>query len=70
MTSQISPIIEFYPLNFATDLNEKQNSWEAVVKIPFIDEVLNNCIDSQFIMFAINILNVLVLLIRRFCFKL
>jgi len=39
MTSENSPIIEYYPLDFQTDLNGKQQEWEAVVLIPFIDEV-------------------------------
>lgn len=39
MTSPNSPIIEYYPLDFKTDLNGKQQEWEAVVLIPFIDEV-------------------------------
>lgn len=39
MTSERSPIIEYYPLDFKTDLNGKQQEWEAVVLIPFIDEV-------------------------------
>ncbi|XP_042285493.1 5'-3' exoribonuclease 1 [Thunnus maccoyii] len=38
MTSENSPIIEYYPLDFKTDLNGKQQEWEAVVLIPFIDE--------------------------------
>uniref|UniRef100_A0A665V6W1 5'-3' exoribonuclease 1 n=1 Tax=Echeneis naucrates TaxID=173247 RepID=A0A665V6W1_ECHNA len=38
MTSESSPIIENYPLDFKTDLNGKQQEWEAVVLIPFIDE--------------------------------
>ncbi|CAJ1071465.1 '-3' exoribonuclease 1 isoform X1 [Xyrichtys novacula] len=38
MTSESSPIIEYYPLDFKTDLNGKQQEWEAVVLIPFIDE--------------------------------
>ncbi|XP_076018261.1 5'-3' exoribonuclease 1 [Genypterus blacodes] len=38
MTSEFSPIIEYYPLDFKTDLNGKQQEWEAVVLIPFIDE--------------------------------
>lgn len=39
MTSDTSPIIEYYPTDFKTDLNGKQQEWEAVVLIPFIDEV-------------------------------
>lgn len=38
MTSEDSPIIDFYPNNFKSDLNGKQQEWEAVVLIPFIDE--------------------------------
>ncbi|XP_036939623.1 5'-3' exoribonuclease 1 [Acanthopagrus latus] len=38
MTNENSPIIEYYPLDFKTDLNGKQQEWEAVVLIPFIDE--------------------------------
>ncbi|GAA6108384.1 5'-3' exoribonuclease 1 isoform X1 [Tachysurus ichikawai] len=38
MTSLSSPIIEYYPVDFKTDLNGKQQEWEAVVLIPFIDE--------------------------------
>ncbi|XP_062494995.1 5'-3' exoribonuclease 1 isoform X8 [Pezoporus occidentalis] len=38
MISQDSPIIEYYPPDFKTDLNGKQQEWEAVVLIPFIDE--------------------------------
>ncbi|XP_053529543.1 5'-3' exoribonuclease 1 [Ictalurus punctatus] len=38
MTSPSSPIIEYYPVDFRTDLNGKQQEWEAVVLIPFIDE--------------------------------
>ncbi|XP_071945753.1 5'-3' exoribonuclease 1-like [Antedon mediterranea] len=33
-----SPIIDYYPVDFKTDLNGKQQDWEAVVLIPFIDE--------------------------------
>uniref|UniRef100_A0A7N6FAS1 Uncharacterized protein n=1 Tax=Anabas testudineus TaxID=64144 RepID=A0A7N6FAS1_ANATE len=39
MTSESSPIIEYYPPDFKMDLNGKQQEWEAVVLIPFIDEV-------------------------------
>ncbi|OQV16661.1 5'-3' exoribonuclease 1 [Hypsibius exemplaris] len=33
-----SPIYDFYPEDFATDMNGKANDWEAVVLIPFIEE--------------------------------
>ena len=39
MIMEQSDIIEYYPVNFKTDLNGKQQEWEAVVLIPFIDEV-------------------------------
>ncbi|CAI9569411.1 unnamed protein product [Staurois parvus] len=39
MISQDSPIIDYYPQDFKTDLNGKQQEWEAVVLIPFIDEI-------------------------------
>lgn len=42
MNSENSPIIEYYPHDFKTDLNGKQQEWEAVVLIPFIDEVYTN----------------------------
>ncbi|XP_078266540.1 5'-3' exoribonuclease 1 isoform X2 [Rhinoraja longicauda] len=38
MTDEESPIIEYYPPDFKTDLNGKQQEWEAVVLIPFIEE--------------------------------
>lgn len=43
MVNEDSPILEFYPDTFDTDLNGKQHEWEAVVLIPFIDEV-STCI--------------------------
>ena len=39
MLNDSSPVTEFYPKTFETDLNGKQQDWEAVVLIPFIDEV-------------------------------
>ena len=38
MTSQESPIIDFYPRDFELDKAGKKQDWEAVVKIPFIDQ--------------------------------
>lgn len=38
MLDPSSPIIDFYPEEFKTDLNGKKNDWEAVVLIPFIKE--------------------------------
>jgi len=38
MLSDNSPIIDFYPQEFEQDLNGKQQDWEAVVLVPFIDE--------------------------------
>ena len=39
MFMEHSPIIDYYPPDFKTDLNGKRQDWEAVVLIPFIDEV-------------------------------
>ena len=39
MIMEHSPIIDYYPPEFETDLNGKRQDWEAVVLIPFIDEV-------------------------------
>lgn len=38
MTDSNSSLIEYYPVDFETDLNGKKQEWEAVVLIPFIDE--------------------------------
>lgn len=40
MTDENSLIKSYYPEEFETDLNGKRAEWEAVVLIPFIDEVL------------------------------
>ena len=38
MVDEQSPIIDYYPTDFVLDKNGKLNDWEAVVRIPFIDE--------------------------------
>ncbi len=39
MTDSQSAILHFYPSDFRTDLNGKKAEWEAVVLVPFIDQV-------------------------------
>ncbi|TPX52871.1 hypothetical protein SeMB42_g01129 [Synchytrium endobioticum] len=38
MTDSGSPIIDMYPIDFQLDMNGKKAQWEAVVKIPFVDQ--------------------------------
>ncbi|KAJ1650416.1 exonuclease II Exo2 [Dispira simplex] len=38
MVDTTSPISDFYPTQFGTDLNGKKQDWEALVLIPFIEE--------------------------------
>jgi 5'-3' exoribonuclease 1 len=48
MTSETSPIVDFYPTKFEIDMAGKRNSWEGIVLVPFIDEErLLSAIQSQ-----------------------
>ena len=38
MVNPTSPLVEYYPKDFEVDSNGKKNSWECIVRIPFINE--------------------------------
>ena len=52
MCTPDSPIIDFYPQEFAVDMNGKKNPWEGVNILPFIDvdllkkSIAEHCPDS------------------------
>jgi 5'-3' exoribonuclease 1 len=53
MTSEHSPILKYYPMDFGIDMDGKRNPWEAVVLLDFIDSSflldaeLNHCRTDQ-----------------------
>jgi len=63
MTEEASPIRLYYPDKFETDLNGKQHEWEAVVLIPFIDEVNINYLNNNIKITTIS-MTVIILLIN------
>ena len=47
MISNISELYYYYPKDFEVDKNGKNNAWESIVKIPFINEtILINTINT------------------------
>ncbi len=59
MLEEDSPVKDYYPINFETDLNGKLQEWEAVVLIPFINEV------SHIRQIFLNIVIILLLICKR-----
>lgn len=53
LASSDSPVSEFFPDDFQTDINGKLADWEAVVLIPFIDEVGRH-VHCSFLIFLSN----------------
>jgi hypothetical protein len=53
MNDPRSPILEYYPKDFRTDLNGKKNDYEAVVLLPFIDVGRLKAAESEFVDFSL-----------------